>query len=213
MQMQSKRVALVWAGLALGSTLVGAVAQAQDVSFQLVQMLGIGGGGNSFAVGDFNGDGVPDLAVANDGLVVLLGNGDGSFQAPLYLGPDGFSVAVGDFNGDGRLDLVVAGGGVNGNVSVFLGNGDGSFQPPRIVALGEYPRSVAVGDFNGDGWLDVVVVASGGVRVLLGNGDGSFQGPRPLSAPFASAVAVGDFNPDGPPALSVATLPSHTPPL
>src|SRR5260370_42661133 len=129
MQMQSKRVALVWAGLALGSTLVGAVAQAQDVSFQLVQMLGIGGGPQSFAVGDFNGDGVPDLAAANDGLVVLLGNGDGTFHAPVCLGLDGTSFAVGDFNGDGRLGLVVTGGGVrNGNVSVCLGKGGGTFQ-------------------------------------------------------------------------------------
>src|SRR5260370_34465292 len=115
MQMQSKRVALVWAGLALGSTLVGAVAQAQDVSFQLVQMLGIGGAPHSFAVGDFNGDGVPDLAVANDGLVVLLGNGGGTFQAPLSLGLDGFAVAGGDFNGDGRLDLAVACAGDGGH--------------------------------------------------------------------------------------------------
>src|SRR5260370_33437588 len=106
MPIQSKRIALVWAGLALGSTLVGAVAQAQDVSFQLVQMLGIGGGPQSFAVGDFNGDGLPDLAVANDGLVVVLGNGDGTLRAPVSLGPDGAAGPVGAFHGAGQLDLV-----------------------------------------------------------------------------------------------------------
>ena len=78
------------------------------------------------AVGDFNGDGVPDLAVANsssNNVSVLLGNGDGTFQAAVDFGAAGgpllFSVAVGDFNGDGMPDLAVASGG---GVSVLINN-------------------------------------------------------------------------------------------
>ena len=67
----------------------------------------------SVAVGDFNGDGQPDLAVANyfsDNVSVLLGNGDGTFQAAVNFaaGTSSCSVAVGDFNGDGKADLAVA---------------------------------------------------------------------------------------------------------
>src|SRR5262245_28650548 len=86
----------------------------------------------SVAVGDFNGDKVEDLVVANygsDNVSVLLGNGDGTFQAArnFGVGSDPHSVAVGDFNGDGKPDVAVANQNSD-NVSVLLGNGDGSFQ-------------------------------------------------------------------------------------
>src|SRR5438876_590519 len=114
---------------------------------------------SSVAVGDFDGDGHLDLAVANgDNVSVLLGNGDGSFQTARNF-PAGsltVSVAVGDFDGDGHLDLAVANyghpsNGDPGGVSVLLGNGDGSFQPARNFPDRSSPSSVAVGDFNGDG--------------------------------------------------------------
>ena len=82
------------------------------------------------AVGDFDGDGKPDLAVANalsDNVSVLLGNGDGSFQAAKNFGAGSYpvSVAVGDFNGDGKPDLAVANSAYNSgsnNVSVLINN-------------------------------------------------------------------------------------------
>src|SRR6266513_2774300 len=119
--------------------------------------------------GTFNSDGMPDLAVANgdpfstNGAVsVLLGNGDGSFQAGVNYGAGLFpvSVAVGDFNSDGKLDLAVANAGsfqnhyTDGNVSVLLGNGDGTFQVAVNFTAGTKPDFVATGDFNGDGKLD-----------------------------------------------------------
>ena len=114
----------------------------------------------SVAVGDFNGDGKLDLAVANEGsdnVSILLGNGDGTFQAAVDYGAgtDPDSVAVGDFNGDGKLDLVVANDDSN-NVSILLGNGDGTFQAAVNYGVSA-PSSVAVGDFNGDGKLDLAV--------------------------------------------------------
>jgi hypothetical protein len=158
----------------------------------------------SLAVGDFNGDGILDLAVADyssNNVSILLGNGDGSFtpmpQTPAT-GSGPYSVAVGDFNGDGILDLAVANNG-SSNVSILLGNGDGTFTPTSTSpSTGSGPSAVAVGDFNGDGKLDLAVTGST-VSILLGNGDGTFapvaSSPAAGGSPYA--VAVGDFNGDG----------------
>ncbi len=176
-----------------------------------------GSGPDSVAVGDFNGDGKPDLAVANygDGTVsVLLGNGDGTFQAAVSYGAGSgpASVAVGDFNGDGKADLVVA-NSTDGTVSVLLGNGDGTFQAAVNYGAGSGPASVAVGDFNGDGKADLVVgnCNDGVVSVLLGNGDGTFQAAVSYGTGSGPAsVAVGDFNGDGKADLAVATYTDGT---
>jgi hypothetical protein len=177
-----------------------------------------GGGPQAVAVADFNGDGLPDLAVANrssNNVSVLLGNGDGTFQAArnFAAGTNPTAVAVGDFNGDGILDLAVA--NLDG-VSVLLGNGDGSFQPARNFAAGRYPESVAVGDFNGDGRSDLAIAnlgvsgQNGTISVLLGTGDGSFQPARNFPAGVGpQSVAVGDFNGDGLPDLAVANNSSN----
>src|SRR5216684_615045 len=194
MAIRNKRMALVCAGLAAWSVLVAAAAQAQDVSFEEARNFGAGTGPLSVAVGDFNRDGLPDLAVANassQDVSVLLGNGDGTFQTArnFATGPRPVSVVVGDFNGDGVEDLAVAYRGsvrpvVPGGVSVLLGSGDGSFQAAQIFAEGSLSTSVAVGDFNGDEVLDLAVASavSNDVWVLLGNGDGSFQAAQIFAA-------------------------------
>ena len=128
---------------------------------------------------DVNGDGKDDLIeVADFSVQVILGNGDGTFQAPAWYatGAAPFGVTLGDFNGDGKLDLAVA--NEEGNtVSILLGNGDGSF----VTGIPDYgtassPRELVAGDFNGDHKLDIAVTNFGSatVSLLFGNGDGSF---------------------------------------
>ncbi|MGA7557889.1 MAG: FG-GAP-like repeat-containing protein [Terriglobales bacterium] len=199
--------------------------QAPRVRFKKAVSYDSGGSyANWVVVGDLNGDGHPDLVVANlvgsgcnydcDGsLGVLLGNGDGTFQSAVAYdsgGPNTAAVAIGDVNGDGYSDLVVANEGTNnnnGSVSVLLGNGDGTFQSPVNYNAGDGPASIRLADLRGIGVLDAIVVdidynSPVELSVLLGNGDGTFQPPMGytgLCQPIF--VTVGDVNGDGRPDL------------
>jgi hypothetical protein len=192
----------------------------------------------SVAVADVNGDGVPDLIVANEcgasefcyaGAVgILLGNGDGTFQTAVSYLSGGYaavSVAVADVNGDGKLDLLAVNS--EGSVGVLLGNGNGTFQSAITYGTGGYGAgSVSIADVNGDGHLDLVVAnlclnedpngacnGLGEVGLLLGNGDGTFQSPTIFSsgAYFAFSVAIADVNGDGHLDLVVANACSMDP--
>ena len=162
---------------------------------------------------DFNGDGKLDLAFVHGGggtLSVVLGNGNGTFQAPVSYatGADSTHLAVGDFNGDGKLDLVSTDGADN-TVSILLGNGDGTFQARSAFGTGTFPIAVATGDFNGDGKLDLAVTdaSANTVSILLGNGDGTFQAPVDYTTGRdPQAVFVADFNGDGKLDLAVGNL-------
>jgi VCBS repeat-containing protein len=205
------------AALLLVPTALAGTAMAQEpgpVSFGSAANVTTGDGPASVAVGDFNGDGNADLAVANqltNTVSVLVGSAGGGFtrQTP-DLTVDDFpvSVAVGNFNGDQDLDLAVA-NGYSGTVSVLLGGNGASFtrQTPDI-SIGGTPWSVAVGDFNGDSDPDLAVAnqLSNNVSVLLGGAGGSFtrQTPDLAVGLGPTSVAVGDFNGDDDPDLAVA---------
>jgi hypothetical protein len=173
---------------------------------------------SSFAVvtGDFNGDGKTDIVVtAQDGVYeayILLNNGDGTFAAPVGLGPQklGTAIIAADFNGDGRLDLAVAQGGccATNSIDVFLGNGNGTFANPVSYAIGlEPPNGVgpflAAGNVLGHGKLSLVMTGtdpSSGAQVnalLAGNGDGTFIGEPIKFGHGGNALALGDMNNDG----------------
>jgi len=172
---------------------------------------------SSVAIGDLDGDGSSDLAVVTAypdtadlsyRVSVLLGNGDGSFQARVgyEVGGVPYSVAIGQLDGGGNEDLVVA-NCMTSDVSVLLGNGDGTFEPSAAYAVGLNPYCVAIADLDTDGNADVVVAnaRSNNVSVLLGNGDGTFpgtgveegfrpslslEGPNPFTSEVAMAYAV-----------------------
>ncbi len=190
---------------------VATPATCNPVSFSQPENFDAGNFAASVAVGDFNGDGKQDLAVANAGannVSIFLGDGFGHFSATTSVGAgDGaWSVAVGDFNGDGKQDLAVA-DRASGKVSILLGNGDGAFSFVADYTIGTYPFSVVVGDFNGDGNQDLAVGDRGSndVAILLGDGAGNFSVSGNVPADNPLAVAVGDFNNDGNQDLAIAS--------
>ena len=152
--------------------------------------------------GDFNRDGALDVVTANEGsndVSILLGNGDGTFQAPMTFaaGASPIAVTADDFNGDGRLDLAVADQGdpktgQGRGVSILLGNGDGTFQAPVLYDAGISPTSIVAGYFEGeDRPLDLAVAGTDSngvsyVSILQGDGYGGFH----LSHTFALGDAV-----------------------
>jgi hypothetical protein len=155
-------------------------------------------------VGDFNHSGHAGVAVTeiqNEAAVILLGNGNGTFDLSSAAfanspGAPSSAIAAADFNADGNLDLALI-NSIDGLSQVVLGYGKGAFN-----SAGSFPNGsgTAVGDFNGDGKLDVAVVTSSGVTISLGNGDGRFSGatqsPFPAGSSLSAALA-GDFNGDG----------------
>jgi hypothetical protein len=174
-------------------------------------------------IGDFNGDGKPDLLLAGDGAYILFGNGDGTFQAPVAIGvPLGGVTAAAaiDLDGDGKLDVIVTGSQVQGNpenqagqVCVLLGNGDGTFQPAVCSAVGPSPYGMAFADYNSDGKLDVATANyyGAGVSILPGNGDGTFRPAIGFDAgEYPAGVATADFNGDGKPDLVTANSGSNS---
>jgi hypothetical protein len=178
------------------------------------------------AVADFNCDGKQDLVVSATGsqhagvgnqVSILLGNGNGTFQAPTNFtyspsaSPDG--VVVADFNGDGKEDLAIANYYAN-TVSVLLGNGNGTFGNPTNYVLGNSPFPLYTGnltatDLIGNGKQDLVAVDAldASVWILMGNSNGTFQ--TPINYPTGGgtqSVAVGDFNGDGKLDLATANI-------
>ncbi|NEP79424.1 MAG: hypothetical protein F6K39_15375 [Okeania sp. SIO3B3] len=195
----------------------------------------VGDDPNSIAVGDFNDDGISDVAVSNssdkvtdglgDNVSVLLANGDGGFSDAINydaIAGDNTSIgvqqfAVGEFNGDGILDLAVI-EEIESQGSILLGNGDGSFGNAisfdiSVDDFADFPSSLAVGEFNGDGISDLVTTTGNGqadinpISVLLGEGNGRFGESTEFDTEqLPRGVTVGDFNNDSISDLVVANF-------
>jgi hypothetical protein len=221
--------------------IVGVLLNNGDGSVQPIVSYNSGGvAASSVAIADLNGDGHPDLVVANQcansadcntGVVgVLIGNGDGTFRPVItYAAGNGAqAVAIADLNGDGKPDLVLANSCMGagscsvGGITVLLGNGNGTFGAPTTYASGgQNTDSVAIADVNGDGFADVIVAnqcmnkfncTNGGVSVLLGNGDGTLRTASSYNSGGYNAlsVTVGDVNGDGRPDIVATSVCSQS---
>lgn len=165
--------------------------------------------------GDFNNDGKLDLAacLGSNSVAVMLGNGNGTFQSPLYsaAGKNISAMAAGDLNRDGNLDLV------SGFGYTLFGKGDGTFYPPvtwgNTMAFTQ--QVMAVADVNGDGNPDVIgfpdflapiKISPFNIVVLLGNGKGSFSAIKvnPIPTSTNKQLSLVDVNGDGKPDAIVA---------
>ncbi|HVV44603.1 MAG TPA: FG-GAP-like repeat-containing protein, partial [Bryobacteraceae bacterium] len=171
------------------------------------------------AAGDFNEDGVPDLATVGNqsGTVsIALGQVSGGYSGSLTtqytVGFAPIAIAAADLNGDGHVDLVTANRG-DGNLTLLLGQGDGTFSAlQQRPATGAAPSSVAVADFNGDSIPDLAVSNSSdnNTALLQGDGTGNFTTTWLAAGANPTAVAVGDFNKDGLQDLAVTNSGSNT---
>ena len=192
-----------------------ATAQSNNL-FSAIALNPVGTLPQAIATGDFNGDGFPDMAVANcesDTVSILLGTGDGNFQPPVNntVGQCPTALAVGDFNHDGHLDLAVANYGnpsKGGSIEILLGRGDGTF----VTGTSNFligPEAIVAGDLDGDGTLDLAVMIDDyngnlSVNILRGNGDGTFQTGKSYGVGTGigtGSLALGDFTGDGKPDL------------
>ena len=169
---------------------------------------------SQFLLGDFNGDGRLDAAVFGidhvtgvAAVLVMLGNGDGTFQAGVETteantplpSTGACEASAGDYNGDGKLDIAYLGSsGLNRNVTVLLGKGDGTFSPAVTTSLGRNPNlfCLATGDFNNDAKLDLAIIG-GNSFLLFGNGDGTFGPSGGSIAATGSYIVAADLNGDG----------------
>ena len=207
---------------------VGVMFGNGDGTFGAITTLHLLNGANSVAVGDFNRDGILDIAAGNaesgggghSVLSIMLGRHDGTFDPHVdyQVGRDPDAIAVGDLNGDGYPDIAIVDIGVDDTpIYVFLNKGDGTFLPPVKYSgafINSYFRSLAMGDFNGDGKLDLAAYdeegfVAGDIQIFAGNGDGTLQAPvaygtRQDHGGFLwGDMAVADLNHDG--KLDIAT--------
>jgi hypothetical protein len=151
-----------------------------DGTFKTPQLIGsfptaLGCNGNGVTgdiqSSDFNGDGKLDLAICNQSQIgILLGNGDGTFQPPVYYTAgtlQEFQFALGDVNSDGRIDILASRYDSTPQFEIFLGNGDGTFQPPQITNQVSAYFGFVLGDFNSDGLVDFLAPSAGGMQAYI----------------------------------------------
>lgn len=198
---------------------------------QIVSLLGngdgtfrqawVGAADYHFALGDFNGDGIPDMTTqapnqSGPNIALFVGKGDGTFlQSLVFPFPQPIEgLAAGDFNGDGKLDVAVLSTGpgyaINDAVTVYLGDGKGGLGAPATYPVGPVALAITVADFNRDGRADIAVAAAGAYQVnngeitlLLSTATGFVRSAVPFGAEAPYALATADLNGDGLPDLAV----------
>src|SRR5712692_748597 len=192
-----------------GLVVLALVAAPCGAALYPYQTFPIGSAASVVAIGDLNGDGRPDVAVAtrstgdpvNDRSVfVFLQTSSGTLAPPVRYstGVDARGIAIGDLNGDGRADLAVCG---NAGVAVLRQKPDGTLSAADFIATGQDADSVAIGDLNGDGRADLAVSHSGEpqISVMYQTATGALAPPRRYSVPSAGfdQIAIGDITGDG----------------
>lgn len=192
-----------------------------DLSLTLQSIVNAGPGRTSFVVADFNGDGLPDLALDSpEGIALLFANPDGTLQSSraFSTGKPAMSGTLGAFSGTGQLDALVSIAATQ--AQLLHGNGDGTFttlitptnaQPGNPTLFG----TLLTGDFNGDGKLDLAIAQSGaplptsgnGLNLQFGNGDGTFGPLTPVPGSLYGASVAASINANGP--ASIANTDGH----
>lgn len=184
-----------------------------QIAFQAQNAMPTGPNPSAVAVGDFNGDGNPDLAVTmqgNNRVYIYDGNGTGafSFAVSYVVGSQPAAIVAVDLNHDGKLDLAVANRQA-GTVSVLIGNGNSTFAAAVNYSVGSLPVSIVPGSYDPDGYVDLVTANSGDVcgppfspcgtvSLLRNNGDGTFYaGATLFPGVVPTTVAAGTFTAGG----------------
>jgi hypothetical protein len=196
------------------------------IAFTGMRISNLKKGGPAALIFTFNetGEAVAGFNSYNQGIVVLPGNGNGTYGTPVITFTNssaspinnnfGTQIAtIADVNGDGNPDLIAinssftAANGAQSQVEVFLGNGDGTFKAPSVVNTPANPTTIALGDFNKDGKIDIATLCgainanSDEIAISLGNGDGTFGAPTTMTVESDingfGGLAAADFSGDG----------------
>jgi hypothetical protein len=189
-------------GPSLSTIVSAAIIAKPGLGLGQTSTLTAGSGPITQVVGDFNGDGKPDIAVLDttgSNIQVFLGTGAGTFTPgnSLSTGANPVGLVTGDFNGDGILDLAVAAGD---GVEVLYGSGGGAFGSYVTTSIAGAASNLAVADFNNDGLPDIAALSSTTLTILVSTGPGFNTALFPTSSigsAAAAEIATGDFNSDG----------------
>ena len=186
---------------------------AATIQFSSPGFIGLVGGPPLFlTTGDFNNDGLLDVAIPlyQTPMVQILVGGGNSFGYPtqhtITAGTLPYAVAVADLDGDNNQDIAVTNDG-DSTVTLALGNGDGTFKTPTTLTALNGPAGIAAADFDGDGHMDLAVTdfVSNKIQIFPGQSGGGFGAATAYpSGTSPKLIAIGDFNNDHHPDIAVA---------